>query len=72
MAIMASCGLIEVKLGGDDLIEDGSKNLLAPAAKIDTDRMPAPSFMMVLTGVGQYAYRREDGVFVVPIGCIRP
>lgn len=40
--------------------------------KIDTSRMPAPSFKMVLTAVGQYAYRRPDGVYVVPIGCLRP
>lgn len=65
-------GLIEVKLGGDSLIEEGAKNLLSLASKIDTDRMAAPSFMMVVTGVGQYAYRREDGVYVVPIGCLKP
>ncbi len=46
-------------------------NLKLLAKKIDTDKMPEPSFMMVLVGTGQYAYRREDGVIVVPIGCLR-
>lgn len=65
-------GLIEIKLGGNSLIEEGAKNLTLLAKKIDTDRMYAPSFMMVLTGTGQYAYQRQDGVLVVPIGCLRP
>ena len=39
--------------------------------KIDTTKMLAPSFLMVLTGIGDYAYRRNDGVYVVPIGCLR-
>ncbi|MCI7130674.1 MAG: hypothetical protein MSA09_09040 [Lachnospiraceae bacterium] len=47
------------------------KTLKAMELKIDTDRMKAPSFMMVLTGIGDYAYRRKDGVCVVPIGCLR-
>lgn len=68
----AHYGLIEIKLGGNTLIEEGAKNLLRLADKIDTDKMYAPSFMMVLTGTGQYAYERKDGVWVVPIGCLRP
>ena len=64
-------GLVEVKLGGEDKIEDGADALKDLAGKIDTGKMKAPSFMMVLIGVGQYAYRREDGVYVVPIGCLR-
>jgi len=65
-------GLVEVKLGGEKLIEEGASNLIKLAAKIDTDRMNKPSFLMVLTGVGQYAYKRPaDGVLVVPIGCLR-
>ena len=64
-------GLIEIKLGGDRLIEEGAKNLEDLAAKIDTDKMKHPSFLMVLTAVGKYAYRRKDGVYVVPIGCLR-
>jgi len=64
-------GLIEIKLGGDKLIEEGVGNLKAMQAKIDTDKMKVPSFLMVLTGTGDYAYRRGDGVFVVPIGCLK-
>lgn len=66
-----SYGLIEIKLGGDKLIEEGSKNLLSLSEKIDTTKMKAPAFRMVLTGVGTYAYRRIDGTFVVPIGCLK-
>ena len=65
-------GLIEIKLGGDRLIEEGDINLIAMKAKIDTDKMQAPSFLMVLTGIGDYAYCRHDGVYVVPIGCLKP
>ena len=63
-------GLVEIKLGGDSLIESGAKTLKALAAKIDTEKMNAPSFMMVLTGVGKYAYTRADGVAVVPISAL--
>lgn len=66
-----SYGLIEIKLGGDSAIEHGAETLKALSAKIDTDKMKAPAFLLVLTGVGPYAYRREDGVYVVPIGCLR-
>ena len=64
-------GLIEIKLGGDKLIEEGAKNLKTLETKIDTEKMCAPSFSMVLTGNGDYAYRRQDGVYVVPIGCLK-
>ena len=64
-------GLIEIKLGGDKLIEEGAKSLKTMEAKIDTKKMNTPSFLMVLTGVGDYAYRRKDGVYVVPIGCLK-
>lgn len=66
-----SYGLIEIKLGGDRLIEEGAKSLKAMEAKIDTDKMHAPSFLMVLTGTGDFAYRRHDGVYVIPIGCLK-
>lgn len=66
-----SYGLIEVKLGGDNLIEEGVATLKMLESKIDTTRMKNPSFLMVLTAVGDYAYRREDGVYVVPIGCLK-
>lgn len=64
-------GLIEIKLGGDKLIEEGAKSLKALSDKIDTDKMNEPSFLMILTGTGDYAYRRRDGVYVVPIGCLK-
>lgn len=64
-------GLIEIKLGGEKNIEEGAKNLKLLASKIDTTKMKAPSFLMVLTGTSRYAIRREDGVYVVPIGCLK-
>lgn len=64
-------GLAEIKIGGNDLISDGVRTLKALEAKIDTERMKKPSFLMVLTAVGPYAYKREDGVYVVPIGCLK-
>ena len=64
-------GLVEVKLGGDRLVNEGAANLLALAGKINTEKMNEPSFMMVLTGTGNYAYRRKDGVYVVPVGCLK-
>lgn len=64
-------GLIEIKLGGDTLIEEGAKTLTALAKKIDTTKMNPPAFSMVLIGTGNYAYRRQDGIYVVPIGCLR-
>ena len=66
-----SYGLIEIKLGGEILIDEGVRTLKALAAKIDTSRMKAPTFLMVLTAVGKFAYRRDDGVYVVPIGCLK-
>jgi hypothetical protein len=66
-----SYGLAEIKLGGDRLIEDGVKNLKTLAAKVDTTKMKEPSFLMILVGVGDYAYRREDGIYIVPIGCLK-
>ena len=66
-----SYGLVEIKLGGDKLINEGVENLISLSNKIDTTRMKAPSFKMVLIGVGKYAYRRPDGIYVVPIGCLK-
>lgn len=63
--------LLEVKLGGTERIEEGANNLISLANKIDTSKMPAPSFMAVIIGVGQYAYQRKDGVYVIPIGCLK-
>jgi hypothetical protein len=66
-----SYGLIEIKLGGDKNIEEGAKALNQLSKKIDTDKMKSPSFKMVLTGLGQYAYTRKDGVIVTPIGALK-
>lgn len=60
---------VEVKLGSRE-IEEGAEHLKELASNIDTERFPAPSFLMILTG-GEYAYRRDDGVLVVPIGCLK-
>lgn len=68
-----SYGLVEVKIGGSELIKDGAESLKALSSKIDSVKMKAPSFLMVLTGIGDFAYKRpDDGVLVVPIGCLRP
>ena len=65
-------GLIEIKLGGDSLIKDGATTLNALEEQIDTTRMKSPAFKMILTATGEYAYRRtEDGIYVVPIGCLK-
>ena len=66
-----SYGLIEIKLGGDNLINEGANNLKKVASKIDTTKMKNPSFLMVLTATRKYSYKREDGVYVVPIGCLK-
>lgn len=66
-----SYGLVEIKLGGSKLIDEGAHTLLLLSDKIDTNKMKAPAFRMVLTGVGDYAYKRTDGVIVVPIGMLK-
>lgn len=66
-----SYGLVEIKLGGDTLIEEGVKNLKKLAEKIDTEKMSKPKFLMVLTGIGKYAFKRKDGVYIVPVGCLK-
>ena len=66
-------GLIEIKLGGETKITEAVDTLNKLENKIDTTRMPNPAFKMVVTAVGKYAYRRkEDGVYIVPIGCLKP
>lgn len=67
-----SYGLVEIKIGGADLINSGAESLKTLSDKIDTTKMKKPSFLMVLTGIGDFAYKRpEDGVLVVPIGCLK-
>jgi predicted AAA+ superfamily ATPase len=60
---------IEVKLGNKQ-IEEAATHLLALKAKINEGKMGEASFLMILTG-GQYAYQRKDGIWVVPIGCLK-
>ena len=64
-------GLVEIKIGGDMAIDHAVKNLNTLESKIDTAKMKAPSFKMILLAVGDYAYRRADGIYIVPIGCLR-
>lgn len=65
-------GLVEIKIGGKELVEKGAASLKKLASKIDSEKMKKPAFLMVLTAVGEFAYRRDDGVFVCPIGCLKP
>ena len=64
-------GLIEIKLGGETRILEGIETLNKLESNIDLSKMKAPSFKMVLVGTGSYAYKRSDGVLIVPIGCLR-
>lgn len=66
-----SYALIEVKLGGEERINEGAASLTELAANIDTNKMSIPSFMAVIVGVGKHAYQRKDGVYVIPIGCLK-
>lgn len=61
-------GLVEIKIGGDTLINQGAQSLLKLASLIDTEKMNKPSFLMVLTANSDMAYKRPDGVYVVPVG----
>ena len=64
-------GLIEIKLGGEIAIEQGAATLKKLRDRIDTEKMKEPSFLMVLTATGKYAFQRPDGVYIVPLGCLR-
>ena len=66
-----SYGLVEIKLGGDKLVEEGADNLIKLKNKLDTSKMKNPSFLMVVTATGDYAYKRSDEIYVVPIGCLK-
>lgn len=64
-------GLIEIKLGGERLIEEGAQTLLALEANLDFTKIPRPSFKMILIATGPYAYQRKDGIIVCPIDCLK-
>ena len=66
-----SYGLIEIKLGGDSLINEGANTLKKLESRIDITKMKKLAFLLVLTAIGKYAYRREDGVYIVTIGCLK-
>lgn len=66
-----SYALLEVKLGGEEHINNGAASMIELSNNIDTDKMPLPTFMAVIVGVGKYAYQRKDGVYVIPIGCLK-
>ena len=63
-------GAIEIKLGSNELIEEGAANLKKLVNALDP-KSKKPSFLMVLTGTNT-AYQREDGVWVVPLACLGP
>jgi len=67
-----SYGLVEVKLGGETLISAGAETLGRLAKKIDTTKMPPPSFLMVVVATGEFAYQRPNGIIVCPIVCLKP
>ncbi len=64
-------GLVEIKIGGEKLIAEGINTLNKLAKTLDTSKMKSPSFKMLITGVGNYAYKQKDGVLIVPIGCLK-
>ncbi|MCD8040809.1 MAG: DUF4143 domain-containing protein [Clostridia bacterium] len=61
---------IEIKLGTDH-IDEAAKNLLALKANVNTEKMKEPAFLMVISGTAPFAYRRADGVYVVPVDCLK-
>lgn len=65
-------GLIEIKIGGEKLINEAAENLKALSNKIDQEKMNEPSFLAVVTAATEFAYKRKDGVFVIPIACLKP
>ncbi len=65
-------GLIEVKIGGEALINEGVENLKKLSEKIDHDKMNKPSFLAIITAADMFAYTRSDGVHVIPLACLKP
>lgn len=60
---------IEIKLGTKE-VEEAAKHLLALKQRVNTQKMREPAFLMIITGEG-LAYQRKDGVFIVPVGCLK-
>ena len=65
-------GLIEIKLGGDKLLQAGTETLSKLARLIDSKKVRKPAFKMLLTAVGSFAYRRDDGILICPLSALRP
>ena len=63
-----SWGAMEVKLGSKQE-DEAAANLLKIKSRIDTSKSGEPAFLAILTG-GKYPYKREDGIYVIPIGCM--
>ena len=63
--------LLEVKLGGERLIDEGVRTLKDVLRRIDTDKMGKPAFMAIITGTERYAYRRDDGIIILPLGALK-
>ena len=61
---------VEVKLGAKQ-VDQAAENLLRLKSSVNTDKMNEPEFLMIITG-SKYAYKREDGVYVVPLGLLGP
>lgn len=65
-------GLIEIKLGGETLINEGALTLTKLKEVIDQDKMNKPAFLAIITATDSFAYKREDGIYVIPIACLKP
>jgi hypothetical protein len=65
-------GLIEIKLGGETLINEGALTLIKLKEVIDQDKMNKPAFLAIITATDSFAYKREDGIYVIPIACLKP
>lgn len=65
-------GLIEIKLGGETLINEGALTLTKLKEVIDQDKMNKPAFLAIITATDSFAYQREDGIYVIPIACLKP
>ena len=65
-------GLVEIKLGGETLINEGAQTLTKLKEVIDLDKMSKPAFLAIITATDSFAYQREDGIYVIPIACLKP
>lgn len=66
-----SWGAFEIKLGGERRIEEGAASLFKFRERIDTFKVGDPAVLAIIVGSG-YGYVRDDGIQVIPIGCLGP